>query len=178
MVTTTSHTVGDIVVTAIWETGILGPSEIHVKTIGTSSPYGITYKDFRAITFANMKPAPTPLVLPDGVSGSLEDAGDWIRSQSGGLNGKPLPARFLAMVSLFYVLAVNEGYRDPGACLADYADVRPKRSDEWLTRARNAGYLTRATRGHNGGRSHGELTAKSLEVITCGSSAITPASAA
>lgn len=156
---TSVHAVGDLEITVYWEEDISSPVELHIR-----APRGVTYKDFRAISFTRMTPPLTP--LPEGILGDMTAVGDWLHENAPGTGGRrhKLNDLFLANVALFYTLSLRAGDSDPVACMANYSRVKPTTAQWWVKHSRGEGFLTTSSAPRKG-RPFGKLTEKALELI-------------
>lgn len=146
-------------VTAVWQDGVNAPTELHI--VATA---GISSRALKAIRFSEL--LPEPVDLPPEVAMDLDQAGEWL-SEHKAENKAPTPLteQFMCVAALAYVLAIREGYKDAVPCVADLAGAKVNTANFWIARAREEGYLSSITVGRNGGRPHGRLTPKALEVL-------------
>lgn len=162
--TTTTHQLGELTVWCVWVPGSIGPKEVHV--IGPNGS-GVTTSHLKGLRLGELAPEPDP--VPEDLRVDLEALGEALgRSapgRGGGGRGTRMSARHLASVALFIALAKERKISDPCYHMADLAKVHRNTVQQWMDRARETGYLTRSTKGRNGGLLHGHMTDKAVEAL-------------
>lgn len=158
----TRHEIDGLIVVAHWHPNKLGPVQltINLKNPGDDN-FGINNRRMARVVVGDIRP------LPEKPEGDLFDVLDWLEENASRRQGghQAYPPEFWARVALAYVLAMAEGHRDPEDYIAGMVDIRPHTIARWVLKAREHGYLTRVTRGHNGGIAHGELTDRAKQVL-------------
>lgn len=157
----TRHEFPGLTVEAHWDPEYLGPTKLVIEAKGNQDRHGVTHRKLRALSLEEIRP------LPDRPEGDFYQVCEWLEGNL--LRGRGGAYRYddiwWANVALAYTLARCERVPDPTALISDMVGVERGTAHGWIGRARSKGFLTRLTKGHNGGMSHGEMTDKAHGVL-------------